>query len=81
MAKAKISPGEWYTLTNLAQEKMFPWCGTDLRRYRGIVKADAAKENILKAVTIGTGFATRYQIKGENIIKFIKRFEEGKVQL
>lgn len=83
MAKkeTRIDPDRWYTLTDLVAENLFPWCGEDIRRYRGMVQADQKGDNHLKAVVIGKGFSTRYQIKGKNIIQFIAQFEEGKVNL
>lgn len=81
MVKAKLEAARWYTLTELAALDAFPWCGGDVRRYKKTVLADREHDNVLKANVTGTGKATRYQLKGENIIRFIGVFESGKARL
>lgn len=77
----KIDPEKYYTLSDLVSKNMFPWCGTDIRRYRRFVTADLENKNHLKPVIIGEGRMRRYQFKGNNIINFIKRVEEGAIRL
>lgn len=77
-SRIKIKAEGWYSLKDLARGNAFPWCGTDIRPYRKIVLADKIGRDILKATVIGKGRIRRYQIKGVNIINFIRAFESGK---
>lgn len=79
--KQDILPNEWYSLTYLARQKVFPWLGADIRTYRSFVTKESKGKNLLKGVIIGDGRLKRYQFKGENIIKFKSLIEAGKVQL
>ena len=76
----KINPKEWFTLQDIVREKMFPWA-TSFWSARRLVALDAKKSNILKANITGVGRAKKYHFKGENIIKFIEKFESGKIKL
>lgn len=80
-AKAAVDPEKWYTLSDIAELRLFPWCGTDLRRYRRVVLADLKDANHLKTVKMGDGRTTRYQMKGSNITSFIMRVEAGEIRL
>lgn len=75
----KIDPERYYTLTDLLKEKLLPWLGADIRRYRRFVTLDLEGENILKGLVTGRGRARRYVFKGENIITLIDAVNEGKV--
>ena len=76
-----LKPDEWYTLSDLVNMNMFPFCGTDIRRYRSAVKADKMGADILRTVIRGHGMGMRYTFKGENVLKFIRGVESGKVKL
>lgn len=80
MSKHKITPKEWYTLRDIVKGRMFPW-RTSFAGVRNLVADDRRTKNVLKANISGTGRATKYFFKGENIIKFIKEFESGKTRL
>ena len=80
MKKEKISRESWYTLQDIVKGKMFPWAHS-FWSVRNVVKLDKEKNNILKATITGTGRGTKYHFQGENIIKFIKLVESGKVRL
>ena len=77
----KIDPTAWYTLTDLVNMNAFPFCGTDIRRYRSAVQADEKGSKILKTVHRGEGLGLRYSFLGENVIRFIEAVEAGKVRL
>lgn len=76
MRKKTINPDAWYNLSQVATHKMFPWCHSFVA-VRYAVNRDLAGANILKTVVTGEGRATKYHIKGENIIKFIEAWEAG----
>lgn len=78
--KTKISPERWYSLSDLVEQDMFPWCGIDIRRYRKIAENGIAKK-YLKPLIAGKGKTTRYRFKGENIISFISQVEAGAIRL
>jgi len=78
--RAEINPNEWYTMQDIVRDKMFSWASS-FWSVRNIVALDRRKNNILKVNITGTGRATKYHFKGENILKFIKEFEAGKIQL
>jgi len=80
-SKQQLKPDEWYTLTDLVNADAFPFCGNDIRRYRSAVKADKMGADILRTVIRGHGMGMRYTFKGENVLKFIKSVESGKVKL
>ena len=79
--KNTIEPSTWYTLSELVEGDMFPWCGDNIRKYRRIVLLDKKKLDHLKTVIVGRGRTTRYKFKGENIIKFIELVERGAIRL
>ena len=72
----KINPAKFYTLSEMADQGLFPWCD-NIATYRKWVLADRKGRNVLKATITGTGRAARYYVKGENIIKFIAHVENG----
>lgn len=74
-------PGEWYSLQMVVTNRMFGWCPSSFWSVRNTVEMDARCKNILKPVITGTGRATKYQFKGENIIKFVKLIEAGTYRL
>lgn len=81
MARAtKIQPQEWYTLQDIVRGKMFPWANS-FWSVRNVVTLDRAGKNMLRAMITGTGRATKYRFKGENITKFVKAVEAGTVRL
>jgi len=78
--KVKIELDKWYNMQEIVREKMFPWA-LSFWSVRRIVDQDRINSNILKANITGDGRAKKYHFKGENIIKFIKEFEAGKIKL
>lgn len=80
MGKSKIDSETWYTLSQLVKLDAFPFCGTDIRRYRSAVQSDMKSGNILKTMTRGSGMGLRYNFKGSNIIQFLLAVENGKVK-
>lgn len=76
----KINPGEWYSMQDIVSAKLFPWA-TSFWMVRSAVSADLKKDNILKAIIKGKGTGKKYHFKGENIIRFIKLIEAGKISL
>lgn len=76
----KIDPKRWYTLQDIVREGMFTWVSS-FWSVRNFVKLDAQGKNVLKANITGTGRGKKYHFKGENIIKFIKAFEDGKARM
>lgn len=71
-----LDPEKWYSLTQIVKLGLFSWC-TDLRTVRGWIERDRKTKNVLKAVIVGRGRATKYHIKGANIINFIAHVEDG----
>lgn len=80
-AKIKLSPSEWYSLNQLVEMNLFPWRSNENKTYRTIVDADRKSGNHLKAVIYGKGTGKRYRIKGENIISFLAKVDDGTVRL
>ncbi len=80
MAKTKIKSEETYTLLDIVRSKMFPFARS-FWSVRNLVALDQRSGNILKPLIVGTGRGTKYHFKGENIIKFIKAVDTGKVRL
>lgn len=80
-AKKKLDPHQWYTLTDLVNERVFPWIGKDIRSYRRFVANDRRNGNHLKPVIIGDGRLKRYSFKGQHIIRFIEKMETGSVTI
>jgi hypothetical protein len=78
--ESTLKPSQWYSLKDIVQYRLFPWYSS-FEYVRKVVKKDYQNRNILKAVITGEGTNRKYQIKGENIIKFIKSVENGKVTL
>lgn len=76
----KIRPEEWYSLTMLANNKLIPFLGSDIRRYRRFVDNDRKAKNLLKSVVIGEGRYRRYRISGTHLISLLKSTESGKIK-
>jgi len=77
---SKIDPAGWYSMQDIVRSGMFPWARS-FWSVRNVVAMDARSKNLLKPGVVGTGRATKYHFKGENIIKFLREFEEGKAHL
>jgi len=75
--KSKIEEGKWYTLKDILNSGLLP-CNT-FYSLRKAVLIDKKGKNVLKTVITGDDMRKRYHFRGENIIKFIKEFEAGKV--
>ena len=68
--KTKIDAHTWYNLNDIFKYKMFSWVKS-FSSVRTIVEKDGAAKNILSPNIKGEGRGTKYNFKGENIIKFI----------
>lgn len=79
--ESKIIPQRWYTLQEIVEQKMFPWLPLSYWSVRRVVLADYAQKNKLRTIAKGNGRNIRYQVKGENILTFIKAVETGSVRL
>ena len=53
--------------------RFFPWA-KDSRTWKRIIENDMLGENILKTRIEGEGYSTKYFIRGENIIKYLKKY-------
>lgn len=78
--ETKINPKDWYSMRDIIEQKLLP-CGNSYFLMRRIVAIDKKSKNILQTVITGKGRNIRYYFKGNNIIKFIKAFESGRVKL
>lgn len=76
----KIQPIKYYTLQDIVRGGMFKWV-TSFSAVRNVVEVDGKNKNILKCIVTGNGRGKKYHLKGENIIKFIKAVEDGKIRL
>lgn len=68
----QVDTSKEYTIGDIRKSGVFPWA----KHYQTIVrfvKKDFFGENILKARIEGEKQNTRYFIKGENIIKYLKK--------
>ena len=76
----KIEPNIYYTPHKIYKLGYFTWA----KGYPTVIKwieYDMNHSNILKTVVTGDNRGTRYLIKGENIINFITKFEDGSFHL
>lgn len=71
-----IDPEKWYTISEMVEAQLFPWC-KNFATYRRYILDDRKSRNYLKAVILGRGRQKVYRIKGENIIKFLVQVEDG----
>jgi hypothetical protein len=76
----KIDPKGYYTLQDIVRGDFFPWARS-FWSVRNAVALDSQGKNVLKALIQGEGRAKKYHFKGENIIRFVKAVEAGKVRL
>ena len=75
----KINPRTWYSLSAIVKSKMIPWA-TSFWSMRKMIVWDQEHGNLLSPMITGEGVGKKYQIKGENIIKFIKKVEGKKIR-
>lgn len=73
MRRKHIESDRWYSLLEVVNLGLFPWCKT-VSSARRIIGEDKKKDNVLKANIIGEGKSKRYHIQGKNISKFISKF-------
>ena len=80
--KKFIEPERWYTLSEIVEEHLFPWC-KNIATYRRFVLADRKAHNFLKTIIIGEGKGrqTKYRIRGGNIINYLVNVEDGTYQI
>lgn len=55
------------------------WWIDSMPTLRKWVETDMQNKNHLSAIKVGTGRGTRYYFKKENVEKYIRAFEEGRV--
>lgn len=80
MKKNKIDAKKIYSIKEIADDNLIPW----RKSHPGVkvmVDADKQDKNILKTVIVGEGYNTRYYIRGENLINFIRLIEIGKYKI
>ena len=79
---ATIEPQRWYTMQDIVRMRMIPFA-TSVWSVRNLVNADRAKrsKSILNPIVTGNGRGTKYLVKGEKIIKFVKLVEAGKANV
>lgn len=77
MKRQNIEANRWYSLLEIRDHGLFPWCKTvsSIRRY---IDEDKEGADILKTLIVGSGRSKRYQIRGANIIKYLAQFESEK---
>jgi len=80
MTQKRIDPKRTYSLIDIANEELLPW-GKNIATVRKWIEKDRASKNKLKAVIVGKGRATKYHIKGKNLIDFIANVEDGSYNL
>lgn len=79
--KVAIDPFKYYSMLEMVNDAVFPFCGKDIRTYRTTIAKDIAKggASVLKPVIRGSGRGKRYLIKGNNIRQFISLVESGRI--
>lgn len=80
MARLKIKPENWYTMSDIVHLQIFPWAKS-FASVRAIVLRDRRGWNILNCQMVGMGRGTKYHFQGRNIIEFLKAVESGKILL
>lgn len=66
-----INNKKWYSIQEISKRKLIPFLDTDYKIKKYIDRG------MLKGNTIGRGCGKRYFIKGNELIKFIARWESG----
>lgn len=72
----KIDPEKIYDVSKLLELKIFWWV-KNFKSYISIIMHDERNEKIMKTKITGEGRGIRYEIKGRNIINFIKKLGLG----
>ncbi len=72
MSNAKIDPKKNYSLYEIVQGRLIPGVFS-ITVASNRVKSDFFKDNILKAKVVEGMRGRTYKIKGENIIKYLKK--------
>ncbi len=67
----QIDPKKWYWLYEIHREGLVPF----IKSFATLKKW--AERGYLKATIYGTDRGRRYTVKGENLIKFLAKFEAG----
>ncbi len=65
--------GEIFSCRRIIQEKLIPW-SLDTRTLIKIIQSDMKGENILEVVVRDGLKVNRYEIKGSNLLKYIKKY-------
>lgn len=78
--KKFIDAEKWYTLSEVVEARLFPWC-KNIATYRAFVLSDKKAKNLLRAIIIGKGRQTTYRIKGANIINYLVSVEDGTYEI
>jgi len=79
-----VDKKKYYTPTEIFNLALFPWINNE-KSIRDFISQDVTGKNILKTVVKKTSdeekgkHGIRYFVPGANIIKLLKKFEEGKL--
>ena len=71
-----IDPTKYYNLSEILEGNFFAWIHS-LPTLVKWIERDREEDNILKANYSGEATGKRYFIKGENIIQFLAKWEDG----
>lgn len=76
----KIEPGKTYSLHEIINLRLIPGVKNYPAMLRRVVKDYLLppEQRTLQALKLGSGGATRYYIKGENLIAYLKTYEGAK---
>lgn len=69
----KENPDKEFSQAEFRKYRLFPWA-IDSRTWGKVIKADMFGENILKTRIEGSGYETKYFIKGKNITKYLNKY-------
>lgn len=71
MTDPMIDPRRWYTTREIVRLQLLPILNSEFKTKRAI------KVGLLKGNTIGKDQGKRYFVRGEDIIKFLAKWEAG----
>ena len=70
-----LNSNEYYSIRKMVNLKVFPWLKS-YHSYKAWIKKDT---QLFNAIVLGEKTATRYFIKGENILAIQQKAKEGKL--
>lgn len=74
--KHKVDPERWYSIKDVTDLGLFPWC-KDFKTIRSWIQRDKKGKNILRVVVTGKGQQRRYKILGRHLLEFVTTVENG----